>query len=104
MSEHLLRMLNAKSIAIVGASTNPSKRGYQAINRLIADGFKGEIFPINPNSSEILGLKSYPSVTEVPVDIDLALICTVAQTIPEIVTECGKKNIPGAVCVSGRFF
>ena len=103
MSEHLHRMLNAKSIAVIGASTNPSKRGYHAISRLIAEGYKGEIFPINPNSKEILGLKSYQSVTEIPVDIDLALICTGATTLPEIITECGKKKIPGVVVLAAGF-
>ena len=103
MTSPLHRILNAKSIAIIGASTNPSKRGYQAVKRLIEDGYRGDIFPINPNSKKILGLKSYPTVTSVPANIDLALVCTVAHTLPEIIAECGKKKISGAVILAAGF-
>lgn len=76
MAEDPLPFLSPSSIAIIGASNDPTKRGYQAIRYLIADQFKGGIYPIHPRESEILGIEVFASVLDVPDEIDLALICT----------------------------
>ncbi|WP_210394622.1 acetate--CoA ligase family protein [Motiliproteus sediminis] len=91
------------SIAIVGASTDPTKRGYKAIVGLLEGGFEGEIYPINPKASEILGLTAYPSLGELPRAADLALMCTPAASIPGLLRECGKVGIKGAVILASGF-
>jgi acyl-CoA synthetase (NDP forming) len=97
------KVLNAGSVAIIGASKNKTKRGYQAIKTLLADGFEGEIYPVNPNEDMILGLRCYKDITEIQAPIDLALITTPARTIPEILKKCGEKKVAGAVVIAGGF-
>ncbi len=100
MLEHVL---NAKSVAIIGASRNKTKRGYQAIKTLLADGFEGEIYPVNPKEDTILGLKCFKDITDIPDKVDLALITTPAGTIPKILENCGAKGVAGAVIIAGGF-
>ena len=99
----LTKVLDAKSVAIIGASKNPTKRGYQAIKTLQEEGYEGQIFPVNPKEDFILGIKCYDSVDDIKEDVDLALITTPARTIPSILETCGKKGIAGAVIVAGGF-
>ncbi|MCV0424380.1 MAG: acetate--CoA ligase family protein [Roseibium sp.] len=103
MSNALDSIFKAQSIAVIGASNDPSKRGNQAIRKLRADGYTGRIYPINPKSSEILGLKAYTSVLDVEDRIDVVLVCTPAKTLPAILEQCGQKNIPGAVVLAAGF-
>ena len=91
------------AIAIVGASADPTKRGYKAMIGLIKDGYKGAIYPINPKVDMILGVKTCASLADVPGKIDLALICTPAATLPGLLAECGKKGVKGAVILASGF-
>jgi acetyltransferase len=99
----LRAVLRPRSILVVGASKDPTKRGFRAIERLLADGYPGKIHPVNPKEREILGLACYPSVAEVPGPIDLALVCTPAGTLPEVIEACGRKGVKGAVVLAGGF-
>ena len=99
----LERVLNAKSVAVIGASKNETKRGFQAIKTLLDDKYEGEIFPVNPKEDSILGLKCYKDITEINKTVDLALITTPAKTIPSILKSCGKKEVAGAVIIAGGF-
>jgi len=103
MSSQLHSVLAPDSIAVIGASSDPTKRGHQAIKQLLADGFDGPIYPINPKAPEILGLRAYPSVTEVEGPVDLALICTPARTLPGVLADCGAKDVKGAVVLAAGF-
>jgi len=96
-------VLNARSVAIVGASKNKTKRGFQAIKTLQREGFEGEIYPINPKEDMISGLKCYKNITDIDGAVDLALITTPARTIPDILQQCGEKNVAGAVIIAGGF-
>ena len=99
----LNRIFHANAIAVIGASRDETKRGYQAIKTLTDDKYEGTIYPINPNEDIILGLKCYASVNDIDENIDLALITTPARTIPSVLADCGKKSIPGAVIIAGGF-
>jgi acetyltransferase len=99
----LEKVLNARSVAVIGASKNVTKRGFQAIKILLEEKYEGEIFPVNPSEETILGLPCYKSVTDIDQEVDLALITTPARTIPPILAECGKKKIAGAIIVAGGF-
>jgi len=99
----LARVLNADSVAIVGASKDERKRGYQAIKTLLDEKFEGKIYPVNQREERILGLKCYRSVLDIENEVDLVLITTPAQTIPSILEECGRKGIAGAVIIAGGF-
>lgn len=97
------KVLNARSVAIIGASKNKTKRGYQAIKTLLSDGFEGEIYPVNPKEDMILGLRCYKDITDIEGPLDLALITTPARTIPGILRKCGEKKVAGAVIIAGGF-
>jgi len=97
------RVLNAKSVAIIGASKNKTKRGYQAIKTLLTDGFQGDIYPVNPKEDKILGLRCYKDITQIDTPIDIALITTPAGTIPGILKKCGEKRVAGAIIIAGGF-
>jgi acetate---CoA ligase (ADP-forming) len=96
-------VLDPHSLAIVGASNDPAKRGHQTLRRLLADGFPKPIYPVNPGEPEILGLKAYSSLSAIGEPVDLAFIVTPAEVAPQIVAEAGKVGIPAAVVIAVGF-
>lgn len=103
MTSFLHEFLAPNSIAIVGASSDPTKRGYKALFGLIKDGYEGSIYPINPKVEAILGVKTYPTIMALPEAVDLALICTPAKTLPSILEQCGTNGIKGAIVLASGF-
>ncbi|MBI2227084.1 MAG: acetate--CoA ligase family protein [Betaproteobacteria bacterium] len=103
MPNVLDRILNPRTVAVVGASNDPEKRGYRAIKTLLADEYQGEIIPINPREKKILDLDCYARLQDAPQEIDLALICTPARTVPDVVRQCGEKGVKGALLLAGGF-
>ena len=101
--DSLERMFNSRSIAVVGASNDPRKFGYMTLDCLIKGGFKGELFPVNPKADQVLGLKAYPSVSDLPGTIDLVSIIVPAKFVPGVIHEAGAKGAVGAVVHSGGF-
>lgn len=103
MKNELDYIFKPRSIAVIGASDTFRKWGYLMVERPLKTGFKGSIYPINPNKAEILGLPTYPSVSAVPGAIDLAVLTTPAATIPGLLRECVEKGVKGAVVISAGF-
>ena len=102
--ERLDRIFKAKSIAVVGASNNPEKTGHIIMKNVLNGGFKGQIYPVNPKSSEILGLRCYTSLVEIPVNkIDLVIIVVPAKFVPGVLEDAAKKQVAYAVIISGGF-
>lgn len=100
----LERVLDPESVAIIGASEDESKRGHQAIRDLQASGYEGEVYPVNPNQERpIRGLAVYDSVTDTPETPDLAFVATPAETVPQIIEECGTAGVAGAVVIAAGF-
>ncbi len=91
------------SVAVVGASRNPHKFGFFLLKNLVNLGFKGRIYPVNPNAKEILGLKAYPKVDQIEDQVDLAIIIVPASVVPQIVRDCSQKAIKGVVICSSGF-
>ncbi len=88
------RLFSPSSVAIVGASLNPFSGGYQFTRFLIDHGFQGKLYPVNPTSSEILGLKVYSRLTEVPESsVDYVISCIPAEGVLSLLEDCGKKNV-----------
>lgn len=94
-----------KSVAVIGASTNPDKLGHAVLKNLVDGGYskKGKVYPINLDAGEILGHKAYPSVLDVPEPIDLAVIVIPYPYVPDALRECGEKDIPAAIVISAGF-
>jgi len=101
----LEEFFHPKSVAVIGASTSPGKLGYAVLENLVEGGYAdvGTIYPINPKADEILGQKTYPSVLDVPGEIDLAVVVIPYKFVPPILEDCGKKNIPAVVIISAGF-
>ena len=97
----LANVLNATSLAVVGASKKETKRGYQAVKTLIEQKFEGQIYPVNPKEESILGLRCYAKVSDIEGPVEMVLITTPAMTIPAILEDCGKKGVAGAVIIAG---
>lgn len=100
MLEHFFQ---PQSVAVIGASREPGKVGHIVVRNLKRYGFAGSIYPINPNADEILGIRAYASVMDIPESIDLAVIVVPARFVPNIITECGQKLIDSAIIISAGF-
>ncbi len=96
-------IFNPKSVAIVGASRDPKAIGHQCVKNLIESGYEGKIYPVNPKADEVAGLKCYHSVTEIPDEVDIALIVVPAKYVPAVTEECGKKGVKGLVIIASGF-
>src|SRR5512137_1486565 len=103
MRPDLGKLFFPESVCIIGASRDPSGLGHIILKNLVNGGFGGGIFPVNPKADEILGLRCYPSVLDVPSSIDLVIIVVPAPLIPAILGECGEKGIPNAVVITAGF-
>jgi len=101
--EKLTRLFNPKVIAIVGASAKKGSVGYSVMKNIIASGFDGIVYPINPTRTNVLGVKAYSSLEDVPDKIDLAIIVTPARTVPEIVESCGIVGVASILLISAGF-
>ncbi len=101
--DNLKFMFKPTSVAVIGASRDPKKIGYQCLKNLIDGGYEGRIFPINPNADELLGLRCYPSVKSVKEDIDLALVVVPARLTERIVTECAEKHVKTIAMITSGF-
>ena len=92
-----------QAVAIIGASRMPGKLGHSVLQNVIQHGYKGAIYPINPQARELLGHRCFSSVLEVPGPIDLAVILIPSRHVAEALLECGEKGIRGAVIISAGF-
>ncbi len=101
--QNLKKVFNPRSIAIVGASSEPSKVGYQILNNVIKNGYKGKVYPINKKATEILGTPCFPSVSDVPSDIDFAVIAVPAPMVEGVLKDCIQKNVKGTVIITSGF-
>ncbi|MFW9845518.1 MAG: acetate--CoA ligase alpha subunit, partial [Candidatus Thorarchaeota archaeon] len=96
-------LFDPESIAVVGASSTKGKLGNDVVRNLIESGYQGRIYPINPRGGEILGLKTYRSVSEVTGDVDVAVIVIPAKYVLPVVEECGKKGVKALVIITAGF-
>ncbi|MCK5158495.1 MAG: CoA-binding protein, partial [Candidatus Heimdallarchaeota archaeon] len=96
-------MFEPKTIAVIGASKKPGKIGYEIMDNIISYGFKGEIYPINLRETEILGKKVYKSISDVPGEIDFAVISIPAKFVPAVFEECGKKGVKSVALITSGF-
>jgi acetyltransferase len=96
-------LFRPRSVAIIGASRTPGKVGHILTQNIIESGFEGSIYPINPNAKEILGKKCYPSVAEVPEEIDLAVVSIPSAYVNQVAEECGEKGVKALIVISAGF-
>ncbi|MFC2041078.1 acetate--CoA ligase family protein [Chloroflexota bacterium] len=96
-------LFNPSSVAIVGASKDLRKSGGRFLKSFINHGFKGQLFPVNPNETEIMGMKVYSTVRDIAANLDLVMMTIPASETPQVMTECAAKGVKFAVMYTAGF-
>jgi acetyl coenzyme A synthetase (ADP forming)-like protein len=91
------------SIAVLGASNRKGSVGNAVMTNIISGGFAGNLYPVNPSSETILGLRCYSSILEIAEPVDIAIIITPSKVVPQVLEECGKKGVKAAIIISAGF-
>jgi acetyl coenzyme A synthetase (ADP forming)-like protein len=94
---------SAKTVAVIGASREAGKVGNVIFTNLLRPGFKGKVFPVNPNAADIFGRKCYASVRDIPDKVELAVVAVPAPLVAKALDDCGRKGIRRAVIISSGF-
>src|SRR5215472_12402932 len=92
-----------KSVAVIGATENPGSVGRTLLWNLVTSPFGGTVYPVNRKRPSVLGVKAYPTISDIPEAVDLAVIVTPPPSIPGIIRECGENGVRGAVVISAGF-
>ncbi len=104
MNEPLIKSLfEPRSIAVIGASPEKSKIGHKVVSNILHGGYKGKVYPVNPQAGEVLGLKAYRSVEEIPDAVDAASIVIPAKFVFDAVKSCARKDIRYLMIISSGF-
>lgn len=103
MNQELRNFFYPSNVAIIGASSNPTKLSHGILRNLCSYGYRGRVYPVNPGSNEILGKKCYTDIITVPDPVDLAIVILPSQNIPRVLTDCGKQGIKAVIIISGGF-
>jgi acyl-CoA synthetase (NDP forming) len=96
-------LFKPRAVAVIGASDNPGKLGSHVMRSLTEGGYQGRIYPVNPGKNEIMGVKTYPSLLQIPESVDLSMIVLPAEQVPKTVIECGEKGVKGIVLITAGF-
>ncbi len=103
VDEGVKALFNPRSIAVIGASRHPGKIGYMILKNIIDYGYKGKIYPVNPKADEILGLKAYKSILDIPDEVDMAIIVVPEKYVLEVAEQAGKKGVKVLVVITSGF-
>ena len=103
VANSIRRLLHPTSVAVIGASREPGTVGYELVRHLLDAGFAGPVFPVNPNAGDVGGVYAFPSVLDIPVPVDLAVVAVAAPGVLEVVQECARKGVVALVIVSSGF-
>jgi acyl-CoA synthetase (NDP forming) len=99
----LTAVFEPRSVAIVGASATPNKAGFNIVDNLLTLGYEGQVYPVNPKAGEILGLKAYPAVDQIPHQVDTAVIATPARVAVDVMRDCARKRVKAVIIISSGF-
>jgi acyl-CoA synthetase (NDP forming)/GNAT superfamily N-acetyltransferase len=97
------RLLVPSSVAVIGAGRDADGLGNRVLRNVVRHGYDGQVFPVNPQGVSVEGLPGFRSVSDVPDDIDLAVIAVPAAAVPDVVEACGRKRVRGLVVISAGF-
>jgi len=102
-NNHISALISPASIAVVGASNRPGSVGFAVFNNLLRGGFQGVLYPVNPKARSIRSVKSYPSLVDIPDEVDLAVIIVPAEKVSSVIEQAGQKHIRGAIVITAGF-
>ena len=93
-------LFRPSSVAVIGASNRAHSVGHTVMRNLLEGGFDGPVMPVNPKCSAVAGVLAYPDMSSLPVTPDLAVVCTPAPTVPQIIRELGERGTKAAVVLT----
>ena len=96
-------VLHPRSVAVIGASTDPAKIGHAVLLHLLSGNFAGPVYPVNPEARSVRGVRAYPAVTDIPDDVDLAVVAVPAAGMDDVMDSCLAKGVKALVVVSAGF-
>ncbi|MEQ3554458.1 GNAT family N-acetyltransferase [Pseudonocardia nematodicida] len=96
-------LLHPTSVAVIGASADETKIGHAVLLNLLAAGFTGPVYPVNPEARSVRGIRAYPSVIDIPDEVDLAVVAVPAANIDEVMDSCLAKGVKVLVVISSGF-
>lgn len=96
-------LFNPKSVAVIGASRSPEKVGHQVLRNLVEGGYRGKLYPVNPNARSILGVKTYPTLQDIGETVEVAVIAVPAPLVQVIIEECKQLGVSYAVVITAGF-
>jgi acetyltransferase len=96
-------IMSPRSIAVVGATNRPGSVGLSVFSNILNGGFQGELYPVNPKTKSIQKVKAYPRVTDIPGEVDLAVIIVPAEIVSTILEEAGRMQVKGAIVITAGF-
>jgi acetyltransferase len=96
-------MFSPRSVALIGATETEGSVGRTVLENLMAQSFGGVIYPVNPKRSHVLGLQAYKNVKDIRGALDLAVVCTPAVSVPDIISDCAAAGVRGTVVISAGF-
>jgi acetyltransferase len=96
-------IFNPQRIALIGVTTNPNSVSGKVLINLVSGGFRGVVYPINPDKEAVMGIPCYPDIKSLPKVPDLGIICTPAEKVAGVIRECGEIGIPGIIIISAGF-
>ncbi|WP_328519836.1 bifunctional acetate--CoA ligase family protein/GNAT family N-acetyltransferase [Kribbella sp. NBC_00359] len=99
----LHRLFSPRAVAVIGAGRNPGGIGHEVLRNLVKGNFTGPVYAVNPHADRVADLPSYPSIVDVPGEVDLAIIAVPAEQVRQVLTECGAKSVGGAVVLTSGF-
>jgi acetyl coenzyme A synthetase (ADP forming)-like protein len=102
-AEQLKTILAPHSVAVIGASAKSQSLGRAVFANLLFAGYSGCVYPINTKAKSILGVRAYPSVLDVPDEVDLAVVLVPAGMVPQVLRDAGRKGCKGAIVISAGF-
>ncbi len=103
MTGDLSPFFEPSKVAIIGATSTPGKAGFELVKNILANGYGGECYPVNPKGGEVLGLSLYPSISSLPNGVELAVVIVPAGASPQVLRECAAKGIRHIVLLAGGF-
>lgn len=103
MSDSISALLAPRSIAVIGASRREGTMGHQILHNLIAYGFTGAVYPVNPSAQSVCAVRAYPRVADVPDPIDVAMIVVPKEQVLDVAEECGAAGVKGLIVISAGF-
>jgi acyl-CoA synthetase (NDP forming) len=101
--EAMEALFKPRAVAVIGASDNPGKLGSHVMRSLTEGGYQGRIYPVNPGKNEIMGIKTYTSLLQIPESVDLSIIVLPAESVPRTFQECREKGVKGIVLITAGF-